>query len=102
MLVEFASVVDAVRCVVEIQRGMLERNADIPSEKRIDFRVGINVGDVIVDGDDIYGDGVNVAARLEGLVEPAASWWRGWSATRCASRSGDDSHSMSPLSLRVA
>ena len=70
MLVEFASVVDAVRCVVEIQRGMLERNADIPSEKRIDFRVGINVGDVIVDGDDIYGDGVNVAARLEGLVEP--------------------------------
>src|SRR5271167_3083087 len=70
MLVEFASVVDAVRCVVEIQRGMLERNADIPSEKRIDFRVGINVGDVIVDGDDIYGDGVNVAARLEGLAEP--------------------------------
>jgi len=70
MLVEFASVVDAVRSVVEIQRGMLERNADIPSEKRIDFRVGINVGDVIVDGDDIYGDGVNVAARLEGLAEP--------------------------------
>ena len=70
MLVEFASVVDAVRCVVEIQRGMLERNADIPAEKRIDFRVGINVGDVIVDGDDIYGDGVNVAARLEGLAEP--------------------------------
>jgi class 3 adenylate cyclase/TolB-like protein/Tfp pilus assembly protein PilF len=70
MLVEFASVVDAVRCVVEIQRGMLERNADIPPEKRIDFRVGINVGDVIVDGDDIYGDGVNVAARLEGLAEP--------------------------------
>src|SRR5271165_3141756 len=70
MLVEFASVVDAVRCVVEIQRGMLERNADIPVDKRIDFRVGINVGDVIVDGDDIYGDGVNVAARLEGLAEP--------------------------------
>jgi len=70
MLVEFASVVDAVRCVVEIQRGMLERNADIPADKRIDFRVGVNVGDVIVDGDDIYGDGVNVAARLEGLAEP--------------------------------
>src|SRR5271169_3905283 len=70
MLVEFASVVDAVRCMVEIQRGMLERNADIPPEKRIDFRVGINIGDVIVDGDDIYGDGVNVAARLEGLAEP--------------------------------
>src|SRR5271167_2415353 len=70
MLVEFASVVDAVRCMVEIQRGMLERNADIPAENRIDFRVGINVGDVIVEGDDIYGDGVNVAARLEGLAEP--------------------------------
>jgi adenylate cyclase len=70
MLVEFASVVDAVRSVVEIQRGMLKRNADIPVDKRIDFRVGINVGDVIVDGDDIFGDGVNVAARLEGLAEP--------------------------------
>jgi TolB-like protein/class 3 adenylate cyclase/Flp pilus assembly protein TadD len=70
MLVEFASVVDALRCLVEIQRGMLERNADIPAEKRIDFRVGINVGDVIVDCDDIYGDGVNVAARLESLAEP--------------------------------
>jgi adenylate cyclase len=70
MLIEFASVVDAVRCVVEIQRGMLERNADIPSDKRIDFRVGINIGDVIVDGEDIYGDGVNVAARMESLAEP--------------------------------
>ena len=68
MLVEFASVVDTVRCAVEIQRGIFERNADVPPEKRIDFRVGINVGDVIVDGDDIYGDGVNVAARLEGLA----------------------------------
>jgi TolB-like protein/class 3 adenylate cyclase/DNA-binding SARP family transcriptional activator len=70
MLVQFASVVDAVRCVVEIQRGMLERNADVPKEKRIDFRVGVNVGDVIVDGDDIYGDGVDVVARLEDLAEP--------------------------------
>jgi TolB-like protein len=70
MLIEFASVVDAVRCVVEVQRGMLERNADIPSDKRIDFRVGINIGDVIVDGEDIYGDGVNVAARMESLAEP--------------------------------
>jgi TolB-like protein/class 3 adenylate cyclase/Flp pilus assembly protein TadD len=70
MLIEFASVVDAVRSVVEIQRGMLERNADIPPDKRIDFRVGVNVGDVIVDGDDIFGDGVNIAARLEGLAEP--------------------------------
>jgi TolB-like protein/class 3 adenylate cyclase/Flp pilus assembly protein TadD len=70
MLVEFVSVVDAVRCAVDIQRGMAERNINIPSEKRIQFRVGINVGDIIIDGDDIYGDGVNVAARLEGLAEP--------------------------------
>ena len=70
MLVEFVSVVDAVRCAVEIQRGMVERNADVPPERRIEFRVGINVGDIIIDGDDIFGDGVNVAARLEALAEP--------------------------------
>jgi adenylate cyclase len=70
MLVEFASVVDALRCAVEVQRGMAERNAQVPAEKRIEFRVGINVGDIILDGDDIYGDGVNVAARLEALAEP--------------------------------
>jgi adenylate cyclase len=70
MLAEFASVVDALRCAIEIQRGMLGRNADVPQERRIEFRVGINVGDIIVDGGDIYGDGVNVAARLEGLSEP--------------------------------
>ena len=70
MLVEFASVVDAVRCAVEIQRGMSERNADVPQEKRIEFRIGINVGDIIIDGGDIFGDGVNVAARLEALAEP--------------------------------
>src|SRR5690242_17484000 len=69
-LVEFASVVDAVRCAVEIQRGMDERNAAIPIERRIEFRIGINVGDVIIDGDDIYGDGVNIAARLEALAAP--------------------------------
>ena len=69
-LVEFASVVDAVRCAVEIQRGMEERNAAIPIDRRIEFRIGINVGDVIIDGDDIYGDGVNVAARLEALAAP--------------------------------
>ena len=70
MLVEFVSVVDAVRCAVDIQRGMRERNSGIPAEKRIQFRIGINVGDIIIDGDDIYGDGVNIAARLEGLAEP--------------------------------
>src|SRR5215475_10722404 len=70
MLAEFASVVDAVRCGVEVQRGMAERNAAIPPEKRIEFRIGINLGDVIVENDDIYGDGVNVSARLETLAEP--------------------------------
>jgi TolB-like protein/class 3 adenylate cyclase len=70
MLVEFVSVVDAVRCAVDIQRGMVERNAAVPADKRIQFRVGINVGDIIIDGDDIFGDGVNVAARLEALADP--------------------------------
>jgi TolB-like protein/tetratricopeptide (TPR) repeat protein len=70
MLVQFASVVDAVRCAVEVQRQMIERNAETADEKRIEFRMGINVGDVVIDGEDIYGDGVNVAARLEGLSEP--------------------------------
>src|SRR5437868_10093988 len=69
-LVEFASVVDAVRCSVEIQRGMAERNAGVPTDKRIEFRIGINLGDIIRDEKDIFGDGVNVAARLEGLAEP--------------------------------
>jgi class 3 adenylate cyclase/pimeloyl-ACP methyl ester carboxylesterase len=69
MLVEFASIVDALRCAVEVQRGMAERNADLARERRIDFRVGINLGDIIIDGDDIFGDGVNIAARLEGLAE---------------------------------
>ncbi len=70
MLVEFASVVDAVRAAVEIQHAVALRNADLPADKRIVFRFGINLGDVVVDGDDIQGDGVNVAARLEGLAEP--------------------------------
>lgn len=70
MLVEFVSVVDAVRCAVDIQRAMIERTAQLPPEKRIQFRVGINVGDIIIDDTDIYGDGVNVAARLEALADP--------------------------------
>jgi adenylate cyclase len=70
MLVEFVSVVDAVRCAVDIQRGMAERNAEVPTDKRIEFRIGINVGDIISDANDIYGDGVNVAARLEALADP--------------------------------
>ena len=70
LLVEFASVVDAVRSAVEIQDEMTKRNADVPSDRRIEFRVGINVGDIIIDESDIFGDGVNVAARLEALAEP--------------------------------
>jgi adenylate cyclase len=70
MLVEFASVVDAVRCAVDVQRRMTERNAEVPADKRIELRVGINLGDIIVDGADIHGDGVNIAARLEGISEP--------------------------------
>jgi len=69
LLLEFASVVDAVRCAVEVQREMAERNADLPSDRRIEFRMGINLGDIIKDGRDIYGDGVNVAARLETLAD---------------------------------
>jgi TolB-like protein/Tfp pilus assembly protein PilF len=70
MLAEFGSVVDAVRCAIDIQHGMAERNNVLPQEKRIEFRMGINVGDIIVDRGDIFGDGVNVAARLEGIAEP--------------------------------
>jgi adenylate cyclase len=70
LLVEFASVVDAVRCAVEIQREMALRNADLPADRRIEFRIGINLGDIIKDGREIYGDGVNVAARLEALATP--------------------------------
>jgi adenylate cyclase len=70
LLAEFPSVVDAVRCAVEVQRAMLDRNAETSEDGRITFRIGINLGDVIIDGDDIYGDGVNIAARLEALAEP--------------------------------
>src|SRR6202048_851551 len=70
ILVEFPSVVDAVRCAVEVQREMVERNAAVLAPQRIEFRIGINLGDVIVEEHDIFGDGVNVAARLEALSEP--------------------------------
>src|SRR3979409_2016187 len=69
-LVEFASVVDAVRCAVEVQRGEAEQNTDVPQVRRIEFRIGIHVGDIIFDDNDIFGDGVNIAARLEGIAEP--------------------------------
>jgi adenylate cyclase len=69
-LIEFASAVDAVECAVCIQRRVAENNTEVPDSKSIAFRIGVNVGDVIIDGDDIYGDGVNVAARLERLADP--------------------------------
>jgi adenylate cyclase len=70
MLIEFASVVDAVRCAVVVQKGMEDRNANLPDSERIRFRIGINVGDVMVDEGDMFGDGVNVAARIEALAAP--------------------------------
>jgi adenylate cyclase len=70
MLVEFASAVDAARCAVDVQRGVAAENVDVPQQARIEFRIGIHVGDIIVDGNDIFGDGVNIAARLEGIAEP--------------------------------
>jgi class 3 adenylate cyclase/pimeloyl-ACP methyl ester carboxylesterase len=81
MLVEFASVVDAVSCAVYIQRSMVGRNADVAPAKQIVFRIGVNLGDIIIDGDDIFGDGVNIAARLETLCEPGGV---------CISRAAND------------
>jgi adenylate cyclase len=81
MLVEFASVIDAVGCAVAIQRAMVSRNVGVPEDNRIVFRIGINVGDIIIDGEDIFGDGVNVAARLETICEPGGL---------CISRSAND------------
>ena len=72
VLVEFASPVKAVRCAIAVQHGMVDRNVDVPREQRIEFRIGINLGDVVVEDGDIYGDGVNVAARLENIAEPGA------------------------------
>ena len=69
-LVEFASVVDATLCALDVQRGVRERNISVPQDKRLEFRIGINVGDVIIEDGDIFGDGVNVASRLEGIAEP--------------------------------
>jgi adenylate cyclase len=81
VLIDFASVVDAVACAVAVQRNMLERYKDMPEARRIVFRVGINVGDIIIDDKDIFGDSVNIAARLEGLCEPGGLCSRGCGPT---------------------
>jgi adenylate cyclase len=74
ILIEFRSVVDAVRCAIEVQNGMVERNAGLPPERRIEFRIGIHLGDVIAEADgDLMGDGVNIAARLEGITPRSRS-----------------------------
>jgi adenylate cyclase len=70
LLIEFASVVDAIHCAMDVQRGITERNVSVPLGKRLEYRIGINIGDVIIEDNDIFGDGVNVAARLEGIAEP--------------------------------
>src|SRR5215469_1554423 len=91
VLAEFASVIDALRCATEIQRGMIDREADVADDRRIKFRIGINLGDVIAEQGDIFGDGVNVAARLETLAEPGGFAFH----ARCAIRSETNS----PLAL---
>jgi class 3 adenylate cyclase len=102
VLVEFASTVDAVRCAIDIQRAMPACSADMPPEKKIEFRIGIDVGDIIVDGEDIFGDGVNVAARLAGSLlrtqtstckapRPRSNRTAARSSARKASRSGPTS-----------
>ena len=88
-LIEFRSVVDAVRCAIEVQNGLIERNAGVPPERRIEFRVGIHLGDVVEESDgDLMGDGVNIAARLEGIAEPGGDLpLRGTPTSRCATGS---------------
>ena len=74
LLAEFSSVVDAVECAVTLQRGMVERNASVPEGKRIEIRIGINLGEVIIEDEDRFGEGVNVAARLQQLADPGGIW----------------------------
>jgi adenylate cyclase len=74
MLVEFSSAIQAVACALDIQKVMTERNRDVPPNRRIEFRIGINIGDIIIDSDDVFGDGVNIAARLESLAEPGSTY----------------------------
>src|SRR5208282_3631819 len=77
LLLEFPSVVAAVECAIAIQKLMAERNADVPENKRVVYRIGVNLGDVLIEGDDIVGDGVNIAARLEGICDPGGIFLSG-------------------------
>ena len=74
LLAEFSSVVEAMECAVSLQRGLAERNASLPKDQRVEVRIGVNFGEVIVEGDDRFGEGVNIAARLEQLAEPGGIW----------------------------
>ena len=87
VLIEFGSVVGAVECAVALQQLTAERNAGIPGEHRMEWRIGVHLGDVLIEGDDILGDGVNIAARLEGLAEPKGSAFPRTHSARCAARS---------------
>src|ERR1700677_322268 len=90
ILLEFASVVDAVECAVAVQAAMAERNDAIPEDRRMLFRIGINLGDVLIEGDDILGDGVNIAARLEGLCEPGGGLISSNASDHVRGKSGAD------------
>ena len=99
-LVEFASVVDAVQCAVEIQRAMAERDTEVAEDQRIRFRVGVNLGDVIIEGDDIYGDGVNIAARLEGLARPGGIVISGTAFDHARSKAQAGFRSLGPQQIK--
>ena len=88
VLIEFASAVDAVECGVVLQEAMEAASAGLPEDRRIVLRIGINLGDVMVEGSDLYGDGVNIAARLEGLADPGCVLYPGPSSTMCVARFG--------------
>jgi adenylate cyclase len=100
LLVEFASVVDASQCAVDAQRAMGERNLLVPKDKRVEFRIGINVGDIIIDDNDIFGDGVNVAARLEGIAEPGGIVISGNARDAVIKLVGAEFHDLGNLSLK--
>jgi class 3 adenylate cyclase len=99
-LVEFASVVDAVRCAYEIQRGVAEQNINVPQNERIEFRIGIHVGDIIIESNDIFGDAVNVAVRIEGIAEPGGIYISDDARRQIRAKIGLDYDDMGPRVLR--